>query len=428
MADEYKLAICVFCGVPATPPLGPGAEDIANGLIIDKGQWLSEPLRYVGASTYVDSGEFLETYTTGQAWPYHQECMEQWNIATESKPWTPEILAKTFSKLGMRSATTYCLRGIDYGIVECFVDKRWGRISHGFDDVLQPPSSNAILYGFYRCLIAEAYIGGMSTLRFFGSEDSLNTSSVESSTISDSPEQRSLIGSVSAAVDLFLQRIQQSRAEETEPHGQTSIAAIPWAEDSSRPSAEALVKLYEDSIRQFPQNRDYGQAFIAVASLSAPCTYKSSDPFYKLGPALIFCIIDFLNIPDVCRLRKASRSFARLRLSFGFWRARLRRDMPFLYDFVVPEKMPLDWRLLYMVLDGISSRSQSLTRQRNLRGQTAAIFNLPFTAKRHLTLHNLNVLNITLLNRRRIWESIDQIIDSKADDDGGLNEWIVRED
>jgi hypothetical protein len=42
MADEYKSATCVFCGVPATSPLGPGAEDIANGLIIDKGQWLSE--------------------------------------------------------------------------------------------------------------------------------------------------------------------------------------------------------------------------------------------------------------------------------------------------------------------------------------------------------------------------------------------------
>jgi len=102
--------------------------------------------------------------------------------------------------------------------------------------------------------------------------------------------------------------------------------------------------------------------------------------------------------------------------------------MPFLYDFVAPKDVPLDWRLLYMVLDGMSSRSQSLARQRDLRGQTAAIFNLPFTAKRQLALHNLNVVNITLLNRRRIWESIGQIIDNKADDDGGLNEWILRED
>ncbi|KAJ4139863.1 hypothetical protein NW768_001208 [Fusarium equiseti] len=382
MADEYKSATCVFCGVPATPPLGPGAEDIASGLIIDKGQWLSEPLQYVGVSTYIDSGEFLETYTTGQAWPYHENCMEQWNIATESKPWTPEILCKTFSKLGMRSATTYCLRGVDYGIVECFVDRRWGRISHGFDDVLQPPSSNAILDGFYRCLIAEAYVGDVSARHFFWSEGSPSTSSVESSTIDDSPEQQSL----------------------------------------------ALAKLYEDSIRQFPQKGEYGQTFIAVVSLSVPCTPESPDPFYKLGPALILCIIDFLHIPDLCRLRKASRPCARLRLSFGFWRARLRQDMPFLYDFVVPKDAPLDWRLLYMVLDGMSSRSQSLARQRNLRGQTAAIVNLPFTAKRHLALHNLNVVNITMLNRRRIWESISQIIDSKAGYDGGLNEWILRED
>lgn len=350
--------------------------------------------------------------------------MEQWNIATESKPWVPEILGKTFSRLGMRSATTYCLRGIDYGIIECFVGQRWGWITHGFDDVLQSPSSNAILDGFYRCLVAEAYVGGMPGLRSFVSEDPSNTSSAESS---DSPEQLSLIRSVNAAVDLFLQRIQQNRAEETEPHGQSSIAAIPWAEDAARPPAEALAKLYEDSIRQFSQKGEYGQACTGV-TLSPPCTSESSDPFYKLGPALILCIVDFLHMPDLCHLRKSSRPCARLRLSFGFWRARLRQDMPFLYDFVAPKDVPLDWRLLYMVLDGMSSRSQSLARQRDLRGQTAAIFNLPFTAKRQLALHNLNVVNITLLNRRRIWESIGQIIDSKADDDGGLNEWILRED
>jgi len=142
--------------------------------------------------------------------------MEQWNIATKSKPWVPEILGKTFSRLGMRSATTYCLRGIDYGIIECFVGQRWGWITHDFDDVLQPPSSNAILDGFYRCLVAEAYVGGMPGLRSFVSEDPSNTSSAEAS---DSPEQLSLIRSVNAAVDLFLQRIQQNRAEETEPHG-----------------------------------------------------------------------------------------------------------------------------------------------------------------------------------------------------------------
>ncbi|RFN51214.1 hypothetical protein FIE12Z_4532 [Fusarium flagelliforme] len=255
MAHLYNSATCVFCGVPATPPLGPSAEYIANGLIIDKGQWLSEPLRYVSASTYVDSGEFLETCSTSPA--------------------------------------------------------------------------------------------------------------------------------------------------------------------------EALAKLYEDSIRQFPQKGEYGQACAGV-TLSPPCTSESSDPFYKLGPALILCIVDFLHMPDLCRLRKASRPCARLRLSFGFWRARLRQDMPFLYDFVAPKDVPLDWRLLYMVLDGMSSRSQSLARQRDLRGQTADIFNLPF--KRQLALSNLNVLNITLLNRRRIWESIGQIIDNKADDDGGLNEWILRED
>ncbi|KAJ4009711.1 hypothetical protein NW766_008832 [Fusarium irregulare] len=384
-----------------------------------------KPLRYVRACTYDDSGELLVTYTTGQAWPYHERCMEQWNIATESNPWTPEILGKTFSKLGMRSATTWCLRGIDYGIMECFVGRRWGSITLGFEDVLQPPSSNSILDGFYRCLVAEAYVGGMSATRLFGSEDSPSTSPGDSSTIGDSPEQLSLIRNVNAAVDLFLQRIQQNRAEETEPHGRSSLAGNPWAEDAARPPAEVLAKFYEDSIRQFPQKREHGQARTAY-TLDPSCTSESSDPFYKLGPALILCIVDFLHIPDLCRLRKASRPCARLRLSFSFWRARLRKDMPFLYDFVAPKDVPLDWRLLYMVLDGMSSRSQSLARQRDLRSQHANIYNLPPRFKKPLSCHNLNVVNITLLNRRRIWESIGQIIDSKAEDDGGLNEWILE--
>ena len=44
-----------------------------------------------------------------------------------------------------------------------------GPISYSFDDVLQPPSSNAILDGFYRCLIIEARVSSISTLCFFWS-------------------------------------------------------------------------------------------------------------------------------------------------------------------------------------------------------------------------------------------------------------------
>ena len=90
--------------------------------------------------------------------------------------------------------------------------------------------------------------------------------------------------------------------------------------------------------------------------------------------------------------------------------------MPFLYDFVPPKDVPLDWRLLYVVLDGVSSRSQSLARQRDLSSQHANIYNLHPKFRMPLSLHNLNVVNITLLNRRRIWESIGQIIDNKAED------------
>ncbi|RBR24337.1 uncharacterized protein FIESC28_02827 [Fusarium coffeatum] len=65
----------------------------------------------------------------------------------------------------------------------------YGSIGYRSDDVLQPPSSNAILDGFYRCLIIEAYISSIYTLYFFWSEDSSKTSSVESSTIDDTLDQ-----------------------------------------------------------------------------------------------------------------------------------------------------------------------------------------------------------------------------------------------
>lgn len=61
----------------------------------------------------------------------------------------------------------------------------YGSIGYRSDDVLQPPLSNAILDGFYRCLIIEACISSIYTLCLFWSEDSSNTSSVESSTIND---------------------------------------------------------------------------------------------------------------------------------------------------------------------------------------------------------------------------------------------------
>ena len=42
-----------------------------------------------------------------------------------------------------------------------------GSTGYRFDDVLQPPSPNAIMDGFYRCLIIEARVSSISTLCFF---------------------------------------------------------------------------------------------------------------------------------------------------------------------------------------------------------------------------------------------------------------------
>lgn len=77
----------------------------------------------------------------------------------------------------------------------------------------------------------------------------------------------------------------------------------------------------------------------------------SHDLFGLLAPETRLLIIDFLEITDVLRLRTASSSVRGVELSNSFWRLRVQRDLPWLYDMPTSSSQVLidaiDWKQLY---------------------------------------------------------------------------------
>ncbi|KAL4724154.1 hypothetical protein ACLX1H_008766 [Fusarium chlamydosporum] len=162
------------------------------------------------------------------------------------------------------------------------------------------------------------------------------------------------------------------------------------------------------------------EAALNVSAPLIPSTKWSTDPFRKLGPDLLRILVDMLEVPDLHHLRRVSRPFARLELPPTFWKARLQQDMPFLYDFVVPDHQCLNWQYVYQALDFVSSRSKTLDRQREAEVQNGATEAGPADPYRHLAIRNLNLVNSTLINRRRIWRAIDQIIENASTEEWSL--------
>ncbi|QPG97661.1 hypothetical protein C2857_006678 [Epichloe festucae Fl1] len=77
----------------------------------------------------------------------------------------------------------------------------------------------------------------------------------------------------------------------------------------------------------------------------------SHDLFGLLAPETRLLMIDFLDITDVLRLRTASSSVRDVELSDSFWRLRVQRDLPWLYDMPTLSSQVLidaiDWKQLY---------------------------------------------------------------------------------
>lgn len=111
-----------------------------------------------------------------------------------------------------------------------------------------------------------------------------------------------------------------------------------------------------------------------------------SDPFSRLASELQLAITDELDISDLLHLREASTRIRAL-MSNSFWKVRLQRDMPWLYDLPEPGAQTkvdlIDWTQVYK--DMYRASSLSPKQQGRILG---------------------------LVNRRRLWETtIPQILE-----------------
>ncbi|BCS23742.1 uncharacterized protein APUU_40186S [Aspergillus puulaauensis] len=107
----------------------------------------------------------------------------------------------------------------------------------------------------------------------------------------------------------------------------------------------------------------------------------SNDPLARLPPELLFAILITLPMASVNSLRAASPAVARLELNNGFWKQKLRYDMPWLFDLPDDGDEELDWAKCYADL-----------RARSQNGSPAQIR--------------------ALVNRRRIWGVCEQFAPS----------------
>ncbi|KAJ5218191.1 uncharacterized protein N7498_000290 [Penicillium cinerascens] len=107
------------------------------------------------------------------------------------------------------------------------------------------------------------------------------------------------------------------------------------------------------------------------------------DPFANLAPELLFLIMIRLPVVSLEALRHASPAAARLDLDSGFWKQKVRHNMPWIFD--LPEEAndrpghKIDWLRVYTDLENASE----------LDGEGAYIG--------------------VLKNRRRIWETCEDI-------------------
>ncbi|KAJ4254404.1 hypothetical protein NW762_010001 [Fusarium torreyae] len=191
-----------------------------------------------------------------------------------------------------------------------------------------------------------------------------------------------------------------------------------WAEQlgiedlvTSPSSSSDLIEHYHSLIKNTPHTEE-------PSSRIETGVNDASDPFYKFSPEIILHIADFLDTPSVFRWRKSSRPVARLALEKGFWKSRIYRDMPWLYDFPVDDdtsSSDTNWRSVYEKLDLVSSRSQKIARQareiarekeneRPKRGRQRQ-YNCG------LVVRDWSDMNLALTNRRRIWGILEQVLD-----------------
>ena len=95
-----------------------------------------------------------------------------------------------------------------------------------------------------------------------------------------------------------------------------------------------------------------------------PRSLTSSDPFSLLAPEIMSGILSLLSSHDMKNLQHVSRSASIVPLSNSFWRGKIVRDMPWLYDLPEPAKPIIpDWTKVYERLaDATTPSSESVIR------------------------------------------------------------------
>lgn len=189
------------------------------------------------------------------------------------------------------------------------------------------------------------------------------------------------------------------------------------------------------------------------------------DPFQKLPPEILFSIMRHLDLPSINRLREASRQASQLELSNGFWRSRLLRDMPWLYDLNWAHNTPTpgdvhgldaaDWTKIYRDLylasnSGGKNKVHGLVNRRRIWGiceQIAALYSARDLAVRdgsitevmrdvcstrfaQLILRdppNTTVTRISLLTRYADLESTTPVLSVHWTQDGELSKLNIME-
>jgi hypothetical protein len=108
-----------------------------------------------------------------------------------------------------------------------------------------------------------------------------------------------------------------------------------------------VLKTYYDNLPEIGKDRDERED-------SAVCYMKTTskpDPFRKLPPELLMMILMHLPAQSIRQLKLASVAIVQLQLPGSFWKQKLKRDMPWLWDFpgqgTEQTQKDLDWLQIY---------------------------------------------------------------------------------
>jgi hypothetical protein len=95
---------------------------------------------------------------------------------------------------------------------------------------------------------------------------------------------------------------------------------------------------------------------------------STTDNFTRLPPEILEHVFNYLPSCDVANARLASRTFASIILSEGFWASRFRQGFEFQHIFEISSNPPQSWRTLYAILRNGAESAPGLDNRRRIWG------------------------------------------------------------